>query len=238
MKPCFPNGDEAFDSAILEGRTLIAIECKATTIRDDIKYLDDPVALRAVLEKRFVTGEDNQRKGLAQLSRSIQRFASGEMLQDAHGTILTRAQVGTVMPVLAHVDNALRTPGIPHYFNARFKEQARIKRPIVTPLVVLPLAELEQLEGHLADYGLIAFLESFLQQAKADRAAVFFTEKLPLLRDQARKRGTSLQRLHAYLDTLLHRLFPNDPTEMQEQPKPENGAPEGDMRPHEDAAQR
>jgi hypothetical protein len=231
VKPSFANGDEAFDSAILEGRTLIAIECKATTMRDDIKYVDDPVALRGALEQRFVTGEGKKRKGLAQLSKNIQRFAMGEVLHDATEITLSRAHVGTVVPVLVHVDNTLRTPGIPHYLNFRFKEQARIKRPIVTPLVLLPLTELEQLEGHLTDHGLMPFVESFLEQLKADPAAVFFTGKLPLLRDQPRKRGTSLQRLDKYLDTLLHRLFPNAPIDADEQPDPERRAPRADTPP-------
>jgi hypothetical protein len=78
----------------------------------------------------------------------------------------------------------------------------------VTPLVLLPVTELEELEGYLHDTPLSAFLESFLALLKSDKSAVFLTRVLPVLKGKARKNGSALNRLDRYLDDMLHRFFP------------------------------
>jgi hypothetical protein len=209
--PKFRDGAEAFDAVIIEKSTLVTIEYKASTIKDAIKYDDDPTALCSVLEERFVEGDGKGRKGLAQLSNGIQRFANGdELIDSATNKTIGLARIATIIPVLVHLDNSLRTPGIPHYLSARFKELGRVRRPTVTPLVVLPLTELEELEGQLTDFGFTSLLESFLAKARNDSAAVFFTRTLPILHGKRQKKGTSLKRLDAYLNTMILRLFPNE----------------------------
>ena len=71
------------------------------------------------------------------------RIAKGEELISEHKKV-SRHQIAKIIPVLVHVDPAIRTP--PAYLAARFKEAlGRIKRPTVTPLVVLPFTELEEI---------------------------------------------------------------------------------------------
>jgi hypothetical protein len=160
--PMFRDGAEVTDSAVREGTTLILLESKASTIRNGINA-DDPAALQRVLESRFIEGEGHGRKGLAQLSHAIKRFADGNPIVDrASGQQILPADIRKIIPVLVHLDNTLRTPGIPHYMSARFKSLGRAKRFTVTPLVLLPITELEELEGHLADTVMSAFLESFI----------------------------------------------------------------------------
>ena len=49
----------------------------------------------------------------------------------------------------------------PHYMAERLRAFERFKRHTVAPLVLLPISELEDLEGHLPERGLALFLKSF-----------------------------------------------------------------------------
>jgi hypothetical protein len=207
--PAFEDGAQVSDGAVREGSTLILMEYKASTISNAIKYADNPVALEQVLETRFVTGEGHGRKGLAQISHAIKRFSEGQPIIDrSSGTKIVADDVNKIIPVLVHLDSALRTPGIPHYMAVRFKSLGRAKRFSVTPLVLLPITELEELEGHLNDTPLSAFLESFMTVVKGDRTAVFLTRLLPILKGKMRKKGATLDRFDRYMEDMLHRLFP------------------------------
>jgi hypothetical protein len=189
--PNFGDGAQVCDGAIRQGDTLILLEYKASTISNAIKYADDPAALEQVLESRFVQGEGRGRKGLAQLAHAVRRFADGDTIVDPlSGARIFPNNIAKIIPVLIHLDNTMRTPGIPHYMNTRFKSLGRAKRFIVTPLVLLPITELEELEGHLKDAPLSVFLESFMSVLRADRTAVFLTRALPILRGKTRNRAT------------------------------------------------
>lgn len=206
--PRFRDGAQAADAAILEGRTLILCEHKANTIKSATRYADDPTMLEKALEERFITGTARGRKGLTQLFNGITRISRGDSLTDEHGQTITSVDFDRIMPVLVHLDNILRTPGIPSYFKARFKQLGRITTHTVTPLTLLPVTELEELEGHLHDKPLREFLESFLSELRKDRTAVFLTRSLPVLKGKFRKPGATLKRFDTYLTGLQERLFP------------------------------
>jgi hypothetical protein len=209
--PVFQDGAQACDGAIYEKTTLIVLEYKASTINSLIKYADDPGALEQVLESRFVEGTGHGRKGLAQLSHAIRRLAEGHpIIEEKSRTKIIPDQVQKIIPVLVHLDNTLRTPGIQHYMTARFKSLGRAKRFSVTPLVLLPITELEELEGYLSDVPLSAFLESFMTVLRRDRSAVFLTRVLPILEGKTRKNGATLNRFDRYMREMLHRLFPGE----------------------------
>src|SRR5262249_46637287 len=149
------------------------------------------------LESRFVTGEGTSRKGVRQLWSGVNRFTEGEALYGGGREI--RIQEGSeILPVLVHLDNALRTVGIPHYMAERFRAFGRFKRHTVTPLVLLPISELEDLEGHLTEPGLAVFLRSFLEELRRNRAAVFLTSHLPILHGSQRRVGPTLERFDKY----------------------------------------
>jgi hypothetical protein len=209
--PTFEDGAQASDGAILEAKTLILLEYKANTIRNAVKYADDPAALERVLQSRFVEGEGHGRKGLAQLSHAIKRFAEGHVIIDrSSGIRIDPSDVSKIIPVLVHLDNALRTPGIPHYLATCFKSFGRSKRFTVTPLVALPITELEELEGYLKDKPLSIFLESFMTLLRHERSAVFLTRVLPVLKGKLRKNGATLGRFDQYTREMLRRLFPGE----------------------------
>ena len=213
--PCFRDGAQAFDGAVRENGILIVMEYKASTINSVIRYADDPPALERVLEERFIQGEGQGygRKGMAQLFHAIKRFTEGNaLIVQSVGIEVMPDRIHTIMPVLVHLDNALRTPGIPHYMTERFKNLGRFKQHTVTPMILLPITELEELEGHLRENPLSAFLESFLTLLRSDRAAVFLTRILPLLRGQRRKVGGTINRYDEYLNQLTQRLFLSPPS--------------------------
>jgi hypothetical protein len=210
--PQFSNQAQAFDACILEGSTLIVMEHKASTIANVVKYANDPDGLGRVLEERFVTGTDNKRKGLAQLAHSIHRFAAGDDLIDPDcGEPIQPQRVSKIIPVLLHLDNALRVPGLSHHLAQRFKSFGRVRRIVVTPLVLLPVTELEEVEGLLGEFTLSDLLESFLGQLRTDPASVFFAATLPILHGRFRVAGPTLRRFDEYLAGLGARLFGTGP---------------------------
>jgi hypothetical protein len=209
--PVFGDKSQAADAIIVEGRTLILLEYKASTISSAIRYADNPAALEKVLEERFISGVGNGRKGLTQLFNALQRFTGGDQFIDQRtGSMVFPSTVGRIMPVLVHLDNALRTPGIPSYLKDRFDALGRFETHMVEPLTVLPITELEALEGYLPEYGMVAVIESFLGQLLAERSTFFLTERLPILQGKDDKTGTTLQHFDDYLNALLARLFPNE----------------------------
>jgi len=206
--PRFPNGDQACDGVIAEPDNMIFLEYKASTISSTIRYADNPEHLGSMLEERFVIGQGAARKGLSQLHRAITRFINGEVLIHPDGTAVEARSSGKIMPVLVHLDNALRTVAVPHYFIERFKQLGRFKGHTITPVTTLPVTELEELEGHLGEQPLSVFLESFLGLVRSDKTAVFITRILPALRGKSRTKGATLRRFGEYLDAMERRLFP------------------------------
>jgi hypothetical protein len=187
------------------------MEYKSSTIKSATRYADDPAALEQLLEQRFIQGEGKEsgRKRVAQLFHAIKRFTDGDALVVQSAGVEVRSdRIHTIMPVLVHLDNALRTPGIPHYMTTRFRRFGRFKHFTVTPIILLPITELEELEGYLDDTPLSAFLESFLALLRSDKATVFLTRILPILRGQPRRIGGTLRRFDEYIEGLTDRLFP------------------------------
>jgi hypothetical protein len=49
-------------------------------------------------------------------------FRKGDELHcSENGVVVKRARIATIIPVLVHLDNALRTPGIPAYVKINFR---------------------------------------------------------------------------------------------------------------------
>ncbi len=211
--PKFSDGAQACDAVVIEGRTLVVLEHKASTIRAAVRYADDPNVLKRELEDRFVTGDGQRRKGLAQLWNAVDRFARGERIfGGARDAGVCARDVDTIVPVLVHLDNVLRTPGLPHYLAARFKEFGRVKSHTLLPLTTLPISELEDVEGYLRDHQLREIIESFQGLLRSDRTSVFLARTLPILQGRPWRLGSTLQRFKEYLDQFHQRLFPDGPT--------------------------
>lgn len=92
----------------------------------------------------------------------------------------------------------------------RFRPLGRLKRYVATPLVLLPITELEEIEGHLREHRVSEILESFLSLLRTERTSVFLASILPILRGKHRDPGPTLQRFHQYITGMSARLFPNE----------------------------
>jgi hypothetical protein len=98
--PRFPNNDGSFDACIQEGRDLIVFEHKSSVIRADAKYGGDVNKLERALRMKFIDGDGKGKKGVSQLSSSLERFLDGEALGD-----LSCAEISRVYPVMVCLEN-------------------------------------------------------------------------------------------------------------------------------------
>ncbi|MEO5926673.1 MAG: hypothetical protein ABIR70_22865 [Bryobacteraceae bacterium] len=186
---------------------MIAVEVKSSTLPNEVKYSDTEVLLKEQIEKKFVSGDDDGKKGLSQLAEFLRRFSAGSALRDPSGKYpaITKSDIWKIIPVIIFSEQALRTPGVCHYLQSRLKDLIRVKKPIVTPLVPIPIGELEEIQGHLDELLLGDALESFLRET--DRTT-FLAGNIPLLAGKVRKVGPMMRNLEVLLNETRERLFP------------------------------
>ena len=150
-EPRFPNGDQAFDACVLEGSSLIALEHKSSILRADCKYSGDVTKLKADLTLKFIEGDDEGAKGLAQLRKSTLRFLRGESFAG-----VSCKDVRAIYPVLVCLDDSVTIPYMGTYFN----EQFRIGFPrhdftqTITPVFTLAISDVENLLPYLQRFRL------------------------------------------------------------------------------------
>ncbi|MGJ5817015.1 hypothetical protein [Paludibaculum fermentans] len=210
VDPRFEDGLQAADCCVLEGRTLIVIEAKASTLTAGVRYADNPDLLRDELERKFVVGDRSGLKGVSQLAHFLHRFAAGDTIRDRNSLVIARRDVDKIIPVLVHLDTALRTVCLNHYMADRLRDMVRIKRPIVTPLALLHISELEAMQGHLDDFLLSDLIESYLSTLRSNPAAMLFAARIPLLVRQKPKRGPILTTFESLMKQTIVRLFPDE----------------------------
>jgi hypothetical protein len=84
--PKFLNGDEACDAIFIEGSSLVFCEYKSSVLKAYAKLSGRLDELAPEIDKKFVSGDEDGRKGVAQLSEGIERLLQGETI----GTIPRR----------------------------------------------------------------------------------------------------------------------------------------------------
>lgn len=88
-----------------EGQRLLVFEQKSSTIRADCKYGGDVSKLKAELHLKFIDGDDEGTKGIAQLNKSMIRFLSGESMDG-----IACSDVTKIYPCLICLDNSVSVP--------------------------------------------------------------------------------------------------------------------------------
>ena len=78
--PTFADGAEVCDGMFTDGSNLILCEYKSSVLRADAKLSGRLDLLEPDIRKKFVTGDEDGRKGIAQLSLSIGRLLQGELV--------------------------------------------------------------------------------------------------------------------------------------------------------------
>lgn len=202
--PRFSNGDEAADGCLIEGSSLVLIEIKGSILTAQAKYGFDPDTLREELRRKAITGEDGERKGVAQLRHNLQRFLDGS---DIAG--IDRAAVRTIYPVLIFLDHSFTAPYLNLVYNEHFDSAwlRRRYRRTVTPLFSLTVEDLENMLPHTHQHAFHEILESYYR-ANKNMFGELSHSSVPLLLGKRPGRDAVRARFEQFGEDLERRFFP------------------------------
>ena len=201
--PRFANGDPSFDACLLEGRDLIVFEHKSSVLRADAKYAGDVEKLRSELNAKFVEGEENERKGVAQLNHNLCRFLSGELLGE-----LDPKDISRIYPVLVCLEGSMTAPYVAQYLRDKFKEIYPRKKflQVVTPLFTLGITDVENLLGYLDSFELARILDSYHAENKTPLTSISGSV-VPLLRRAKPGKNLVKQKFEEFAQIMEKDLF-------------------------------
>lgn len=202
-EPKFPNGDPAFDACLLEGSRLVVFEHKSSFLRADCKYGGDSEKLLDELELKFIEGEADGAKGLAQLKNGLLRFLKGEPING-----IRAEAVNTIYPALVCLDTSMAVPFIGSFLADKFHEMLPRKstKKRVTPVFTLNVADVENLLGYLRTLRLTDILDSFYERDKKLLTSMSFTS-VPLLKGIEPGLNPVRQKFLTYTRALAENLF-------------------------------
>lgn len=203
--PRFPNNDEAADALLLEGSTLLLFEVKASVLTVQAKYGDSAEGLMNELSLKAISGEDGERKGVAQLVRSITRFLDGETISG-----VSREGIRTIIPILVFLDRGFTSPYLNGLYNESF-DSARFRRAYrrtVTPLFSITIDDLENVLPYTDKHEFRDILESYYR-VNRERHSTLSRGRIPLLQGSTPGRDIVRERFNRFGAELEHRFFPN-----------------------------
>ena len=202
-EPKFSNGDAAFDACIVEGRNLFVLEHKSSVIRAEAKYSGDASKLKKELDLKFIEGDAEGSKGLAQLSKHLIRFLGGEKLGeiDAHA-------IDRVYPVMICLESTMVTPLLGKYLNERFDTIYPRKkcRQVVTPVFTLEIADVENLLGYMHSLLLSDIFESYHSANKTMLTSLSSSE-VPILKNVKPQRNIVRESFEKFSEAMALDLF-------------------------------
>jgi len=204
--PQFSNGDEAADGCLVEGSSLVLIEIKGSILTAQAKYGFDPDTLREELNRKAITGEDGERKGVAQLRYNLQRFLEGD---DIAG--IDRAAVRTIYPFLVFLDHSFTAPYLNLVYNEHFDSAwfRRQYRRIITPLFSLTVDDLENTLPYTYEHAFNEILESYYR-ANRNMYGELSHSSVPLLLGKRPGRDVVRARFEQFGQELERRFFPHN----------------------------
>ena len=180
--------DEEFEvHAVLNDVTAAAFfEIKASWIREDKVLAEDTEVFLNELRKKYgYDPETDERKGVAQLARSVGTL----MRHEWAGPEQEYAQVASVLPVLLVFDARMAAPGLGHFLDSEFRT---LLGPIPTgffvhSLIILTISDLEHLAAAVEHLSLQEVLRAY-SSADPKRLSSFhnFVANSPYL-NQVRK---------------------------------------------------
>jgi hypothetical protein len=186
QSPRFANGDEVCDGLFVDGSALVFCEYKSSVLRADAKLTGRLDELEPELKKKFVTGDDDGRKGIAQLRRSIERLLQGESV-----TGLPLRKWSIVFPVMNCLEYSMLCPGMSGYLNDHFDRSVfRKKSPKVAPLILADVEHFEDLLPDIASYGFATLLNDYYRAhvrsagGRHDQLVPFRRKNIPFLDDK------------------------------------------------------
>lgn len=142
--------EELCDAYLREGNKICIVELKDTLLNASIKNSGDRVKLIAELNKKFVTNQNNKKKGISQLLDAIIDIDAKSVSFDN----IERTNRIDIYPVVAYTDNAFGAPGINKMFGKSFQEglsNAAIANLTVYPLTFINLNFFELRQDYLSN---------------------------------------------------------------------------------------
>jgi hypothetical protein len=156
--PSFVDGSEVCDAIFVDGSSLVFCEYKSSVLTAEAKLSGDLKSLAAELDKKFILGGDDGKKGISQLSHSIARFLSGERIVG-----LPDDKWSMIFPVMVCLERAMQCTGMYEYMNQKFdrKTLRGRSRVRITPLTIADVEYFEDLLPDAKNYGLAELLDSY-----------------------------------------------------------------------------
>lgn len=161
----FPDNDEAFDAILMERGTLVAIEYKSGMLAAEAKHSFAADMITDAIDRKYVTSQRGERKGIAQLRRGIERFLRGEPLGKAP---LTREHIHTIHPVIIAADPALTGPLVSRYLDRKLDRRSlrsKGRHIAVAPLQLATFADIERLLPYTSSVSVTEILEAANKEA-------------------------------------------------------------------------
>ena len=204
--PKFANGDQAFDACLVEDGALVVFEHKSSVLRADAKYSGDIRKLEEQLRSKFIRGDDDGAKGLAQLERSIRRFLDGEKVGD-----LGKGGIHTIYPVLVCLDRTLLSFYMNKYLNQWFPghELRKKYKKAVTPVFTVGISELERLLPYLHEISFSGVLESYYRTNPTMLSSLSSSD-VPILKNAKRGKDLLGEKFSKFTDEMLTMFFGED----------------------------
>lgn len=208
--PLFSDGAEVCDGLFIEGSSLILCEYKSSVLRADAKLSGRFDLLERDIRKKFVIGDEDGRKGIAQLSRSIERLLRGEAV------IGLPAQTWSlVRPAMVCLEHAMLCPGMSGYLNSQFDRSAlrKLSRSLVTPLTLIDIEHFEDLLPDMNEFGFGAMLEDYYQfhlrrsGGGHDQLVSFRRNNIPFLQGKPERSGEKEARFRHFIADMGPRIF-------------------------------
>jgi len=184
--PRFSDGAEVCDGLFIDGPRIILCEYKSSVLTAEAKLSGRLDLLEPDLRKKFVTGDADGRKGIAQLSRSIERLLNGDPV-----TGLPSRNWSMLQPVMVCLEDAMLCPGMSGYLNDQF-DRAPLKRRSRVRIAPLTLIDIERFEDLLPDmkaFGFGTLLEDYYRAHMRnagghDQLVAFRRRNIPFLDDK------------------------------------------------------
>jgi hypothetical protein len=210
--PLFNDGAEVCDGIFIEGNCLVLCEYKSSVLPAAAKVGADPEALAKAIDKTFIIGDADGRKGVAQLTNSLRRIFDGDEIQD-----LPRRNWTLIYPVMVCLDAAMTCPGMSAYINGMVERPH--KRGTKTRITPLTIIDVEAYEGLLADIAVYPFdelLDSYYRAHTSiarDQMVRFRRFNIPYLQDKPRPADPVETKFRQFFADFGTRVFnePSDP---------------------------
>jgi hypothetical protein len=211
--PKFSDGAEVCDGLFIDGSRIVLCEYKSGVLTAEAKLSGRLDLLETDLRKKFVTGDADGRKGIAQLSRSIERLLKGESV-----TGLPSGNWSILQPVMVCLEHAMLCPGMSRYLNDQFDRAALKKRSRtrVAPLTLIDIEHIEDLLPDMKAFGFGTLLEDYYRSHMRgaggvhDQLVAFRRKNIPFLDDKPEPPDEKEAAFRRFFADLGARLFEDD----------------------------